>query len=126
MYFRCPEIESMATQRDVEFFLNEFHQKLRIWEILFRDDRHKNINTLLRLEISTAKRREIIESLKVPDYSEGPLPDTLNSGSPLWVFGKTAKQKLIYIKISMGTPNNPVICISFHEAEHPMNFPFKV
>jgi hypothetical protein len=115
----------MATEAEVQLFLNEFHQKLRIWEILFRDDRHKNINTLLRLEISSAKRREIIEALKLADYSEGPLKDTLNSGSPLWVFGKTVKQTPIYIKITIGTPNNPVICISFHEAEHPMNFPFK-
>jgi hypothetical protein len=115
----------MATETEVQFFLNEFHQKLRIWEIFFRDDRQKNINTLLRLEISRAKRREIIESLKPADYSEGPLPDTLNSGSPLWVFGKTVKHTLIYIKITIGTTNNPVICISFHEAEHPMNFPFK-
>jgi hypothetical protein len=116
----------MASETEVQQFLNEFHQKLRIWEILFRDDRQKNIRTLLRLEISTAKRKEIIESLKLIDYSEGPLHDTLNSGPPLWVFGKTVKHALIYIKITIGTPNNPVICISFHEAEHPMNFPFKV
>jgi hypothetical protein len=116
----------MATETDVQLFLTEFHQKLNIWQILFRDDRQKNISTLLRLEISRAKRREIIETLKPIDYSEGPLPDTLNNGSPLWVFGKTVKKTLIYIKITIGTPNNPVICISFHEAEHSMNFPFKV
>jgi hypothetical protein len=116
----------MATETEVQFFLNEFHQKLRIWQILFRDDRQKNIQALLSLEITRARRREIIEALKITDYSEGPLQDALNSGPPLWVFGKTIKQTPIYIKITLGTPNNPVICISFHEAEHPMNFPFKV
>lgn len=116
----------MAIETDAQLFLNEFHQKLRIWEILFRDDRQKNFQALLKLEITSAKRREIIEALKIADYSEGPLTDTLNNGSPLWLFGKTVKNSLIYIKITLGTPNNPVICISFHEAEHPMNFPFKL
>jgi hypothetical protein len=31
----------------------------------------------------------------------------------------------VYIKISMGLYNSQVICISFHDAEHPMNYPFK-
>lgn len=59
------------------------------------------------------------------DYSEGPKTDTLNAGAPLWVFGKLVKNKMIYIKISVGPENRPVICISFHEAEHEMSFPFK-
>jgi hypothetical protein len=116
----------MTTLPAAQAFLNDFHQKLKIWEILFRDDRRKNINALLNLEITRAKRREIIESLKATDYSEGPLEDTLNEGAPLWVFGRTVKSSVVYIKITMGTPNNPVICISFHEAEYEMRFPFKV
>lgn len=31
----------------------------------------------------------------------------------------------IYIKISLGRPGSNSICISFHIAEHPMQYPFK-
>ena len=92
---------------------------------MFRDARDKNFNALLKLEISSYRRNEIIAVLQMEDYSEGPLPDTLYRLSEMWVFGKTEKKKEIYIKISMGVPNNPTICISFHIAERSMNYPFK-
>ena len=116
----------MKTGRDaVEKFLQDFKLKMKIWSIFFRNDRYKNAQTLLDLEIAPLKRRKIIEELKAEDYSEGPLPDTLNKQSPLWVFGKQVKGKEVYIKITMGTVNNPVICISFHVAGHSMKYPFK-
>lgn len=43
----------------------------------------------------------------------------------MWVFGKDMEGKELYIKISMGMPNSKTICISFHEAEHPINYAFK-
>ncbi len=115
----------MATKLEVEAFLNDFHIKLKFWNILYRDDRRKNVQALLSLEISRAQRREIIESIEILDYSEGPLEDTLNNEMPLWVFGKLVNKTLVYIKITLGSLNNPVICISFHEAEHAMSFPLK-
>ena len=36
----------MATKNDVEKFLNQFHEKLKIYDIVFRDDRGKNLQTL--------------------------------------------------------------------------------
>lgn len=32
----------MATREEVEAFLNRFHTKLKIYSIIFRDDRGKN------------------------------------------------------------------------------------
>jgi hypothetical protein len=110
---------------EVNRFLNDFKLKMKIWDIVFRSDRLKNIQALIDLEISEIQRRTVIENLISEDYSDGPLPDTLNLLSPLWVFGKQVKGKEIYIKITTGTINNPVICISFHLAEHPMKYPFK-
>lgn len=43
----------------------------------------------------------------------------------MWVFGKHVKSHETYIKISIGAPGTNAICISFHIAEHPMNYPFK-
>ena len=41
------------------------------------------------------------------------------------IFGKLFKNSEVYIKISMGNENNKAICISFHCAERPMNYPLK-
>jgi len=43
----------------------------------------------------------------------------------MWVFGKMVRGTEVYIKITMGTFNNSVICISFHLAEHPLKYPLK-
>ncbi len=114
-----------ANREQVQRFLDDFHQKTRVFNIVFRDHRDKNFNALLKLEISSYRRTEIIAALQVEDYSEGPLTDTLYKLSDMWVFGKTEKRKEIYIKISMGAPGSQTICISFHIAEKSMNYPFK-
>ncbi|HEY4108326.1 hypothetical protein [Puia sp.] len=115
----------MATREEVQSFLSDFFQKMKIWEIRVRDDRGKNKQALYRLEISPVQRLKVIESLAVAEYSEGPGEDILNGGAPQWVFGKVVKGQMIYIKISVGLPARPVICISFHEAEYEMHLPFK-
>lgn len=115
----------MATEEEINAFLMEFHQKMKIWEIRIRDDRGKNTQALLDLELSPAQRIKIIEALRTIDYSEGPNTDSLNAGAPLWVFGTVIKKREIYIKISVGQSGREVICISFHPSEHPMKFPLK-
>ena len=115
----------MATREEVEAFLKEFHQKMKIWEIRIRDDRSKNTQALLDLELSPVQRIRIIEALTTIDYSKGPDTDVLNAGAPLWIFGVVVKKCEIYIKVSVGKPGREVICISFHPSERPMKFPLK-
>jgi hypothetical protein len=115
----------MATAEEVGQFLRDFHQKLRVFEILFRDERNKNLQTLADLDITRVMRKKIVEQLEKQDYSEGPLDDNLYGMATMWVFGKVVKQQEVYIKISMGLPGCNVICISFHIAEKPMKYPFK-
>jgi len=105
--------------------LNDFHFKTGIYDIIFRNDRDKNFQTLLKLEINPSDRKKIIEGLIAEDYSEGPVTDTLHNISEMWVFGIKYKKQEIYIKISMGQLNLQTICISFHIAEKKMNYPFK-
>lgn len=116
----------MATREEVEKFLNQFCEKLKIYDIIFRDDRGKNMQALAELDITPNYRLEVIKSLTVDDYSEGPIINTLNQFGDLWFFGKDVKGNEVYIKISLGFPNNKTICISFHKAEHKMNYPFKI
>lgn len=114
----------MASKQEVEKYLKELMVKMEIFGILFLDDRGKNQQTLHDLEISPTKRKEIISSLKVEDY-QGPLDEKLRDILPMWVFGKQVKKKEVYIKVSMGNENNGAVCISFHIAEYPMNYPLK-
>lgn len=115
----------MITIEDVERFLARFHEKMKVFDIVYRDDRGKNLQTLSELEITPIYRTRIIKQLKANDYSEGPIVDTLNDMGELWVFGKNAKGREIYIKIALGKPGTRTICISFHIAEHKMKYPFK-
>ena len=115
----------MTTKQEVESFLNDFKTKMRIFQIVFLDDRGKNAQALLDMEISPIKRIEIIEKLTVEDYNHGPLEEMMPGILPMWVFGKEVRKTEVYIKISMGATNSQTICISFHPSEHPMKYPFK-
>lgn len=115
----------MASRQEVEKFLKELSVKIDVFGILFLDERGKNQQSLHDLEISPAKRKEIIQSIITEDYSEGPLDEKMRGILPMWVFGKEVRNKEVYIKISMGINDSSAVCISFHIAEHPMNYPLK-
>jgi hypothetical protein len=115
----------MATKEEVQSFLQNFITKMSIWGIVYRDQRGKNAQALLDLEITPHSRKAYLEQLKYTDYSEGPLEEVLNGGADMWVFGMNIQGKEVYIKITLGWQGRPVICISFHAAEYPMHYPYK-
>ena len=115
----------MSTEAEVISFLKDFKEKMKFWDVLFRDDRGKNSQTLIDLELRPIERKAILEALETKDYSEGPLEEKLYGGADMWVFGKTVKKKEVYIKITMGAMGSSVICISFHVSQHKMNYPLK-
>lgn len=98
-------------KHQIEGYLKDFKQKKKIWGILFRDDRGKNAQTLLDLELQPARRDQIIEKIEVDDYIEGPVPDTLNHGADMWVrntsktsrcvhqdhYGRSREQRNLYL-----------------------------
>lgn len=114
----------MSTKEEVATFLKDFKEKMKFWDVLFRDERGKNTQALVDLELRPIERKMMLERLTVQDYSEGPIAEILYGGSAMWVFGKTIKKKEVYIKITMGALGTSVICISFHLAEYKMNYPF--
>jgi ribosomal protein S9 len=115
----------MITKEQVESFLEELHTKMKIFGILFRDDREKNRNTLQELEIVPSYRKVVVENLRVEDYVQGPVVDELNRLGEMWVFGKDVKGREIYIKVMISGTTSQTICISFHFAERPLVYPFK-
>ena len=115
----------MSTEKEVTVFLNDFKTKMGIWDVLFRDERGKNAQALAVLELRPNERKAVLESLTIKDYSQGPIEEKLYGGSNMWVFGKTIKKQEVYIKITLGAMGASVICISFHLAEHKMQYPLK-
>jgi len=115
----------MASADDIQLFLQDFKTKLGIWGVIYRDDRGKNAQSLLDLEITPDFRDNVLKELEVTDYSEGPKLEALYGGSDMWVFGKSIKGQEVYIKITLGFAGREVICISFHVLQHPMKYPLK-
>ncbi|MDA3927783.1 MAG: toxin [Prolixibacteraceae bacterium] len=87
----------MTTKAEVEQFLKEFKLKMKIFQIVFEDERGKNAQTAMELELPTLKRKEIISKLTSEEYSEGPIEEQMRGMQPLWVFGKVVKKHDIYI-----------------------------
>ena len=112
--------ENMSTVDEIKSFLQNFKAKLGIWGVVFRDDRGKNTQALLDLDITPVYREQVLRELQIADYHEGPKRETLYGGADMWIFGKTIKGQEVYIKITLGLAGAQVICISFHVAEHPM------
>lgn len=114
----------MTKKDEVKLFLNDFHQKVKIWGIFFVG-RDKNTQTLADLEITPLYRESVLQDLRIDDYCEGPIPNTQFGTKDMWVFGKTVKNKEIYIKITLNSEGLKSICISFHIAEFPLQYPLK-
>ncbi|MEX0720796.1 MAG: hypothetical protein WD059_09025 [Balneolaceae bacterium] len=97
---------------------------MKVFNVVFID-REKNAQTLLEMEMVPADRTKVLENLKTEDYCKGPLENSMHGAGRMWEFGKNISGTDIYIKIAMGRENNSVICISFHTAEQPLQYPYK-
>ncbi|WP_367770928.1 hypothetical protein AB3G33_14710 [Flavobacterium sp. WC2421] len=115
----------MADKAIAKSFLQKLKQIIKVWCIIFSNRPKNSIQNLADLSITAKMREEIIFNLEIDDYSEGPLEETQQGGAEMWVFGKTIKGQQIYIKLTISKITDQAICISFHKAEFPMEFPLK-
>ena len=113
---------TVRTEAEVEKFLREFKPKFSVWGIIFLN-RKKNEEALKALGITPVAREEIIKTIEKDDYSHCVIDEV--SYGDMWVFGKDYDGTELYIKISMGVTGSKTICISFHEAMHPLDYPYK-
>lgn len=95
-----------------------------------RTDLPKNEVTILKLGITTEHVLEEICGLTYRDYHKGPDDNKSEKGPPkgqVWFFGKQVDGLEVYIKIHI-VPTKKFtngICISFHEPEYPMSYPYR-
>lgn len=112
-------------EQAIDDFLNQIKAKIQVFGIVFRP-REKNLETLATLDIKPIDRINFILNLLTSDYYRGPTPDTYDTSKPdYYEFGINIKSKEIYIKIALNIPNKPVDCMSFHIAEHPIQYLYK-
>ena len=55
----------MATKEEVQRFLYQMKEKIKVFGIIYRDDRGKNAQTLVDLEITPKYRDTVIINLEV-------------------------------------------------------------
>src|SRR5690554_5429161 len=100
----------MNTKQEVEKFLEDIKVKIStgVLKLSFLDDRGKNAQALLDLDITPNMRLEVIMKLKAEDFyrtEEGKFFGKFE----MHLFGKMVKNNEVYIKISK--TDNGIICI---------------
>ena len=92
--------------------------------VSFADERDKNIETLLALDMTVDDVYEELMKLEVENYCSGPSDDR-DTGDPqcIWEFGQIVKGREIYIKLKLTICN--MVDISFHFPERPLYYHYK-
>lgn len=108
---------------DVKNFLSSMNVKIDIYGMVFAD-RQRCQETMRMLGINEIVAKSIIKSPDATDFSKY-FDDTTQWGCDLWAFGKDINGEGTYIKIGLGLPNRQTVCVSFHKADFPIQYPFK-
>ncbi|NMB20609.1 MAG: type II toxin-antitoxin system MqsR family toxin [Firmicutes bacterium] len=114
-------------KEDVVHFLVDMKTILSRENSLLLVERRKNLQFLAASGHTIDDARMILFSLSTKNYSDGPQPDH-DSKFPgdIWIFGCLVDGLELYIKMKLVTGEfHQVICISFHEAQWPLTYPFK-
>lgn len=89
------------------------------------ESKFSTVSTILNLEYDIEDVANCLKTLGIADYSQT-LMDRDDFNPPLlYVFGKIVEGRTIYIKLKIKSGNKKVLCVSFHYAEHDMNYPYR-
>jgi hypothetical protein len=116
----------MWLTEDVDSFLKEFKLKVKVFNEINFYPRIKNTDALLELGITAKKRKEIILSLSIENYYRGPTKDTYPGKPDYFEFGTYFNGHEVYIKLGLGKFNKIPDCMSFHVAEHKLEYPLSI
>ncbi len=111
----------MATKTNVNSFLREFKRiaSKRGITLIARDKNELAKQGLTKLEF----QNEIIR-LNYKNYCKGPQSDKDMPGN-VWIFGKIIGSEEYYIKLKINSNRTCAVCLSFHAAEYPLDYPLK-
>jgi len=114
----------VTTRQQVILFLHLMKMAAAARFVFVR--RRENLETLAQLGITRQHAEDLVLGLTPTDYSNGPAPDHNNLGLEMWVFGLRIGGSEVYVKIQViADPPERCVCISFHESERPMYYPFR-
>jgi Motility quorum-sensing regulator, toxin of MqsA len=88
-------------------------------------DRSVNLVTLARLGITREEAQSLVMGLTPEHYVRGPDQDDNYPDLEGWVFGLQVTGSEVYVKIQVIVEPARCVCISFHESERPMHYPFR-
>lgn len=121
----------LSNKSAIKAFLSQVCEKMNKINGFQFIDREKNLNSIYKHGLTIDMAKTYIKDLEVEHYWKGPEPDDKDINNYDWWFfarwintplGKT----LFYIKIRIETRGREqVICLSFHEADYPIIFPYK-
>jgi len=87
--------------------------------------REKNMKALARLGWNESRLMDFLMGLSTDNYSSGPEEDRDCPPEEVWVFGHEIDGAEYYIKLKIRLEAEELLCISFHEAERPLNTLFE-
>jgi hypothetical protein len=110
----------------VRTFLKEFKKIASGGRGLYMVPREESLKALADLGLTKRNFKELILTLSVTDYCEGPKRDIDRAGE-IWIFGKQVEGRDIYIKLKLAQISGKKIakCISFHPAAFPLCYPLQ-
>lgn len=88
--------------------------------------REENMKTLSALEMNTNDVKDVILSLSLLDYIDGPFEDRSFPGQ-LWEFGKVVRGREVYIKLKLSSDKREswLRVLSYHFPNKPIIYPFR-
>lgn len=117
-------VDVLTDINNVKNILKTIFNKRDKWQL---SHRRKNLIALAEMGIDENIALDTVyQDLTYRDYSSGPLPDDHHPPIPgeVWIFGLNISDELCYLKFQ-DRPNSVVMWISLHQAEYPLEFPFK-
>lgn len=115
-----------TSQQQVSDFLNKFKYLVtqRRFQLIPRLETNK---TALSLGLTKTIVEQELLNLSVVNFSSGPREDRNMPGENFWIFGKEINGCEVYIKLKIYTVNGNEYakCVSFHESEYTMRYPFQ-
>ena len=82
----------------------------------------RNKNELAKQGLTMLDFQNEIMRLDYRNYCVGPQLDKDVLGK-VWIFGKTIDSKEYYIKLRISSDKTSAVCLSFHAAKYPLDYP---